>query len=166
MTCQLKSTDCVREISKWKPKAGRASRLSIVAVLAAPLVAAPPAAADSATLTEAVMAVRAVSCGPLRFDPIVEQAAADINDSTDKWLNHVARAAPVSESLPLLKDLGYGGSKSTFVLGAGRNAADSIKALLIQGYQEIPDCSYVDYGVSSLHNVAKDMILTVLVLAA
>lgn len=166
MTCQLESTDCVRAIPARKRKAGRVSRLAIIAVLAAPLAAAPPAAADSATLTEAVMAVRAASCGPLRFDPIVEQAAAEINDSTDKWLNYVARAAPVSESLPLLKDLGYEGSKSTFVLGAGRSAADSIEALLIQGYQKIPDCSYVDYGVSSLHNVSKDMILTVLVLAA
>jgi hypothetical protein len=149
-----------------KRKAGRASRLAVVAAMAVPLAAAPPAAADSATLTEAVMAVRAVSCSPLRFDPIVEQAATEINDSTDKWLDHVARAAPVSESLPLLKDLGYGGSKSTFILGAGRSAADSIKALLLQGYQKIPDCSYADYGVSSLHNESKDMILTVVVLAA
>jgi hypothetical protein len=127
----------------------------------------PSATADPAdSLTVALMAARGVSCAPLTPNPIVQQAAAEINDSTDKWIDHTARAAPVSESTPVLKDLGYGGSKSTFILGAGRSSADSIKALLLQGYLKIPDCSYVDYGVSSLHNESKDMILTVVVLAA
>ena len=168
MRCRLTSPGCPQRSPAWHRSARRASWLAVVAVMAATVSAAPPAAADSTdTLTDALMAVRGVSCGPpLRFDPIVEQAAAEINDSTDKWIDNVARAAPVKESTPLLKDLGYGGSKSTFMLGAGRSSADSIKALLLQGYQKIPDCSYVDYGVSSLHNDSKDMILTVVVLAA
>lgn len=167
MTRQLTNTGSARGNPARKRKAGRVSRLAVVALMAAPFAPAPTATADSTdSLTEAVMAMRAAACGPLRLDPIVEEAAAEINDSTDKWIDHVARAAPVTESLPLLKDLGYGGSKSTFVLGAGRSAADSIKALLLQGYRKIPDCSYVDYGVSSLHNESKDMILTVVVLAA
>jgi hypothetical protein len=167
MRCRLTSPGCPQRSPEWHRSARRASWLAVVAVVAATVSAAPPAAADSTdTLTDALMAVRGVSCGPLRFDPIVEQAAAEINDSTDKWIDHTARAAPVKESTPLLKDLGYGGSKSTFMLGAGRSSADSIKALLLQGYLKIPDCSYVDYGVSSLHNDSKDMILTVVVLAA
>jgi hypothetical protein len=68
--------------------------------------------------------------------------------------------------MPLLKDLGYGGTASAMLVGAGSTSADSIKALLLQGYLKIPDCSYVDYGVSSLRNASKDMILTAVVLAA
>jgi hypothetical protein len=167
MTRQLTSTGSARGNPARKRKAGRVSRLAVVALMSAPFAPAPPSTADSTdSLTEAVMAVRGVSCGPLRSDPIVAQAAAEINDSTDKWINNVARAAPVTESTPLLKDLGYGGSKSTYMLGAAHTAADSIKALLLQGYRKIPDCSYVDYGVSSIHNESKDLILTAVVLAA
>jgi hypothetical protein len=96
----------------------------------------------------------------------VQQAADEVNDSTDKWLNHDSRAIPVPDATPLLKDLGYGGTKSAILVGAGNTSADSIKALLLQGYLSIPDCSYLDYGVSSVHNASKDMILTAVVLAA
>jgi hypothetical protein len=72
----------------------------------------------------------------------------------------------VPDATPLLKDLGYGGTTSAILVGAGSTSADSIKALLLQGYLKIPDCSYVDYGVSLLHNAPKDLILTALVLAA
>lgn len=140
--------------------------LSAVAVmLAVSLGAAPPISADSATLAAAVNAARGTSCSPLKSDPLVEQAAADINESHNKWTDTVARAAPVTESTPLLRDLGYGGSKSTILVGAGSNDANSIKALLLQGYRDIPDCSYVAYGVSSSHNASKDMIFNVVVLA-
>jgi hypothetical protein len=133
---------------------------------AAGVSAMPAATADSAgSLTEALMAARAASCAPLSPDPTVEQAATEINKSTDRWIDHVARAAPISESAPLLKDLGYGGTKSTFILGAGRTPADSIKALILQGYRKIADCSYLKYGASSLHNDSKDLILTAVVLA-
>jgi hypothetical protein len=141
----------------------RASWVAVLALMAASVSAVPPATADSTNdLTAALTATRAVSCGPLRADPMVQQAAADVNDSNDKWLNHVARAVPVPDAMPLLKDLGYGGTKSAILVGAGKT---SIKALLVQGYLKIPDCSYVDYGVSSLRNASKDMILTAVVLA-
>jgi hypothetical protein len=166
MTFRLTRADDGPGRSAGRRRAGAAGRLAIIAAMAAALGATPPAAADADTLTAALMAARAASCPPLKRDPIVERAAFEVNDSTNKWIDHSTRAAPVSESLPLLRDLGYHGSKSTIVVGAGRTAAIAIKALIVQGYAKIPDCSYVDYGASSIHNESKDMILTTVVLAA
>lgn len=144
----------------------RASGVVVLALMAASVSAVPPATADPTDdLTAAVNAARAVSCEPLRANPIVQQAADEVNDSNDKWLNHESRAIPVPDAMPLLTDLGYGGTTSAILLGAGSTSADSIKALLLQGYLNIPDCSYVDYGLSSVHNASKDMILTAVVLA-
>lgn len=145
----------------------RASWVAVLALIAASVSVAPPATADSTgSLAAAVMAARGVSCGPLRANPMVQQAAEDVNESNDKWLNHAARAVPVPDATALLKDLGYGATTSAILVGAGSTSADSIKALLLQGYLKIPDCSFVDFGVSSLHNASKDMILTAVVLAA
>jgi hypothetical protein len=166
MTRRLMGSACFGNRHGGRRAARHAPWMAVLAVLAATVSAAPAHADSDDSLTDALTAARAVSCAPLRSDPIVHQAAAEINDSTDRWIDHVARAAPVSNSMPLLKDLGYGGSKSTFLLGAGRTSGESIKALILQGYSRIPDCSYLDYGVSSLHNASKDMILTVVVLAA
>ncbi|WP_111512225.1 hypothetical protein [Mycobacterium kyogaense] len=145
----------------------RVGTFASLLVMAASLSGMPSAAADPADgLTEALMAVRGVACGPLKSDPIVQQTAAEVNDSTDQWINHTARAAPVSEALPLLHDLGYQGSKATIVHGAGRNSADAVKALMLQGYRSIPDCSYRDFGASMIYNDAKGVFLTIVVLAA
>ncbi|MGB8407428.1 MAG: hypothetical protein WCE30_25535 [Mycobacterium sp.] len=141
--------------------------LALVAFSTASVSMAPLAVADSGdTLRAALLAARAASCGPLRSDPLVEKTAAEVNESTDKWINHEARTEPEADALPRLKDLGYGGSKATILTGAGATAADSIKVVLLQGYLAVPDCSYTDYGVSALHNTSKDMILTTIVLAA
>lgn len=136
-----------------------------IAILA--LAVAPPAAADTVDkLRAAVDAARAASCGPLRDDPIVAQAADEINRSNDVWLDQGARAVPVPDSLPLLKDLGYGGSRSTTLYGAGKNEADSIRALVLQGYLKIPDCSFSDVGVSVLQGNSAGWILSTVVLAS
>jgi hypothetical protein len=141
--------------------------VAVLALLAASVSALPPATADSTdSLRAALIAARGASCKPLRANPTVKQAADNVNDSTDKWLNHASRAVPVPDATLLLQDLGYPGTKSAILEGAGRTSADSIKALLLQGYLKIPDCSYIDYGVSSLRNTSKDLILTTVVLAA
>jgi hypothetical protein len=141
--------------------------VAVLAFTTATVSMAPSAMADSSdTLRAALMAARGAACGPLRSNPLVEKTAAEVNASNDKWLNHDARVAPESDALPRLKDLGYGGSKAAILIGAGATDANSIKALLLQGYLAIPDCSYTDYGVSAVHNTAKDMILTTVVLAA
>jgi len=141
--------------------------VALLAFTTASVSMAPSAVADSSdTLRAALLAARGASCGPLRSDPLVEKTAAEVNASNDKCLNHEARVVPEPDALPRLKDLGYGGSKAAILTGAGATDANSIKALLLQGYLKIPDCSYTDYGVSALHNTSKDMILTIVVLAA
>lgn len=127
---------------------------------------APVAVADTVdTLRAALVAARAVSCGPLQSDPLVEKTAGEVNESTDKWLNHDARTEPEADALPRLKDLGYGGSKAAILSGAGVTAAASIKVILLQGYRDIPDCTYTNYGLSVLHNSSTGRILTTIVLA-
>jgi len=136
---------------------------SAVAVLGSPM---PSAVADPvASLRAAVLQARGQSCGELRSDPLVEQAAQNVNRSTDEWLSFTARAVPVPDPLPLLHDLGYDGGKATMVLGAGNTEADAIKGLLLQGFDKIPDCAYTDYGVSVVKNETSGYFLTALVLA-
>jgi hypothetical protein len=144
-----------------------ASAVLVVTILAASVSLAPSAVADSAdSLRTGVMAVRAASsCGPLRSDPIVEQVADNVNQSTDSWMEFQGRAVPVPEPLPVLKDLGYGGNSATAVYGTGRVDADAIKGLLLQGYAKIPDCRYTDYGVSVMQNQRTALFIIVLVLA-
>jgi hypothetical protein len=145
----------------------RGSWAAVVAMTIMSVSVVPQAVADSSdTLRAALLSARGASCAPLRDDPMVEKTAEEVNDSTDKWLNHAARAVPVTDAMSVLKDLGYGGSKATILYGAGSNDLDATKALLLQGYLKIPDCSYSDYGVSALHNTSKDMTLLTVVLAA
>lgn len=132
------------------------------------LVAAAPAQAQTVDqLKDAVSAARAASsCGPLSNNPTIDQAALEISQSGDSWLDHTARAQPASDALPLLKDLGYQGSKATILYGAGRNAADSIKALVLQGFHDIPDCSYREFGAGVSQGNSDSWILSTVVLAA
>jgi hypothetical protein len=131
------------------------------------VAATPSAVADSTiSLRAAVAAARGTACGPLRSDPVVDQAAAEINETTDRWINYASRAVPETDALSPLKDLGYGGSKAAILSGAAKTDGDAIKATILQGYAELPDCSYKDFGVSALHNAKKDIILTTVVLAA
>jgi hypothetical protein len=146
---------------------GFSAAAAAVPLLAANTLSAPPAVADSAdSLRAAVSSVRSASCGPLRPDPLVEHTADDVNRSTAAWLDHAGRVAPVDDPLPLLKDRGFGGKKARLVQGAARTTADAIKALLLQGYLEIPDCSYTDYGVSVIRNRTTNYVLVAMVLAA
>ncbi|WP_293002303.1 hypothetical protein [Mycobacterium sp.] len=128
---------------------------------------APSAAADTTeTLRAAVSAARGAACAPLRSDPLIDKAAGKIDETTDRWINMTARAVPESNALPVLKDLGYGGTKATILSGAAQSPANAIKATLLQGFAKIPDCSWTDFGVATLHNAKKDMIFTTVVLAA
>lgn len=134
----------------------------VTGVLLAPAAHADP----TAQLTSALVQARAgSSCPALRFDPLAEQAAAKVNQSTQEYLDHAADQVPITDPLPGLKILGYGGSKATLVQGAALNAADSIKALLLLGYNKIPDCSYTDYGANMQYNEGSGYLLTAVVLA-
>lgn len=140
--------------------------IAAITVITVSLCAAPTAVADaSESLRSAVAAVRGMACGPLRSNPTVDQAAEAVNATTDRWINNTARATPETDALPLLKDLGYGGKVAKILSGAAKTDANAIKGVLIQGYAEIPNCGYTDFGVSALYNAKKDMTLTTIVLA-
>lgn len=135
-------------------------------VIAGSVVAVPAAKADTVQhLRDGVAGMRATSCEPLRDDPIVAQAAYDINRSNDNWIDQKSRAVPAPDALPVLQDRGYQGSTAATLYGAGKTEADSIKALLLQGYAKIPDCSFSDIGVSVLQGNSAGWILSTVVLA-
>jgi hypothetical protein len=140
--------------------------MAAIAFATAGICVAPPATADASdSLRAAVSAVPRAACAPLRSDPVIDQAAAKINATTDEWINFTARAVPETDALPLLKDLGYGGDRSAILSGAASTDANAIKVVILQGYAKIPDCSYSGFGVNAMYNAKKDMILTTIVLA-
>ena len=137
-----------------KHRRGHCITLAIAAtVLSAAAASQTPAAtADFAdNLKDAVMQARhGSSCEALRPEPLADQTAAIATQSTNTYLDHNARVIPVSDPLPILKDLGLSAGKAKLLQGAGKTQADAIKAILITGYKELPDCSYTAYGSSTL----------------
>ena len=71
-----------------------------------------------------------------------------------------------TDAVPILKDLGYPASKAKILSGSAHTAGDSIKATLLQGFADLPDCSYTDFGVATTYNAKKDVVLVTVVLAA
>jgi hypothetical protein len=138
-----------------------------VTVLSVGVSRAPSVLADSEeNLTDALASARAgTSCGPLRSDPIVGRVADKITQSNNDWLDHTATQVPISDPLPGLKILGYGGGKAKALQGAGKTEANAIKGVLLEGYDKIPDCSYTDYGVSMQRNERTGWYLGTAVLA-
>lgn len=108
---------------------------------------------------------RASSCGQLRYDAVAERVAEVINKSTDDYINHTATQIPISDPLPGLKDLGYGGKTTALLQGAAKTEGDAIKGALLEGYAAIPDCSYTDFGVSMRQNAPTGYTLASVVLA-
>ena len=139
---------------------------TIITAMGAGLLLASPVSADPApNLTAAVAAVRAgANCGPLQYDPMVEHAAEIVNRSTDDYINQTARNVPVSDPLPVVKDVGATGGKARSLQGAGNNDGDAIKGLLLEGYAAIPDCSYTSFGASMLWNAGAGKSIAVVVL--
>lgn len=143
-------------------------RLAVCALLiSGGIVVAPSAFADSVTrVQDAMVTARAgTSCQPLNYNPVVEKAAAIINRSTDDYIDHISTYQAITDPMPGLKDLGYGGNKAALLQGALSNEADAIKGALIQGHAAIPDCSYTDLGIDVRRNEATDNLLVVYLLA-
>ncbi|MGV0037069.1 hypothetical protein [Mycobacterium colombiense] len=141
-----------------RAKHRRSHRMAVVIAAAIAAAAsfspAPVATADFAdNLRDAVTQARQGSpCGALRPEPLADQTAAIAVRSTGNYLDHNARVIPVSDPLPILKDLGLDAGRAKLLQGAGQTEADAIKAILITGYKELPDCSYTQYGTSTSPN--------------
>jgi hypothetical protein len=135
--------------------------------LCAGALQAPSALADSvANLRDAVSSARGgTSCGPLRYNTVVEHVAEIINRSNVDYINHTATQVPIKDAAAGLIDLGYGGKRGVPLQGAATNEVDAIKGVLVEGYAAISDCSYTDFGVSMLRNESTGYTLASLVLA-
>jgi hypothetical protein len=142
--------------------------LIVVASLCGGVATAPAAHADSVVdFRDAVALLRSsAACAQLAYDPTVAQAAETANRSTVTYLAHTARAVPIEDPLPLLRDLGLPASKAKLLSGASReDDADAIKATILQGYAAIPDCTYTQFGVSIGLDDVSGYHLTSLILA-
>lgn len=153
-------------------------RLVTVTVFSAGLALAPPAPADPvADVREAIMTARGeTSCAPLRYDPLVEQAAEVFNRMSDDYLDHTAtrvqnkdtRPGSIPDPLPGLKDLGYAGTKAYLLQGAHHSDALAIKGAVLQGYasRKISDCSFTDFGADMRRNERTGYNVVSVILAA
>lgn len=141
--------------------------LTLGAALCTGVVLAPVASAATA-VEQAVAAARgASSCGPLRNDAAVQQAADIMNRSTRSYLNHTSGGHVPSEQpqpIALLKDVGVETDTAMALQGAGRTEHDAIKGALLQGYKAIKDCAYTEIGTSLLYEEQTGFVLAVAVL--
>lgn len=152
--------------------------LVTVTVYSAGLALAPAAPADPmADVKDAIASARSeMSCGPLRYHPIVEQAAEVFNRMTDDYLDHTATRVQnkdttpgsIPDPLPGLTDLGYAGTNAYLLQGAHRSDALAIKGTLLQGSAsgKISDCSFLDFGADIRRNDRTGYTLVSVVLAA
>lgn len=155
---------------KHCPQTRQRQRRPWIAVIGAVWVVAvslaPPAPADPiASLRVGVASLRNVtSCGPLRYNAVVTQAAESIARSTSDYLNHNATAQPIADAVPELRRLGYGGNKGHILQGHGEAETDAVKYVLLEGAAAKPDC-YTDFGVAVLTNASIGQVLASAVLA-
>jgi hypothetical protein len=130
---------------------------------------APPAMADPASsFTAAITAARGASCPPLRYDPTLQRAADIVNRSTEAYFDTTAPVTPADskpQPMPILKDFGSNASKAILLQGASINGGEAIKGAVVQGFATIPDCSYTDFGTSTIYSEATGYTLVVAVLA-
>ena len=140
---------------------------AMVSAASTTVVLSAPALADvTESLRSAVVQERAASsCGPLTANPLVEQAAYTMNKSTNDYLDHVATNAPITDPLPGLKILGYPGNKAIALQSGTHTQETAIKALILQGFDKIPDCSFTDFGLDVQRNGTSGYELMVVVLA-
>ncbi|MGN7780678.1 hypothetical protein ACTJJE_14290 [Mycolicibacterium sp. 22603] len=150
-------------------RARRTGALLAVAAWAGTVVAAPVAADPGSAFTTAVIAARsASSCEPLRYDPTLERAAGIVNRSTESYFDMTSAVIPADtapQPLPILKDLGSPAGRATLLQGASATAGMEIKGAIVQGFTTIPDCSYTDFGTSTIYSESTGYTVVVAVLA-
>jgi hypothetical protein len=155
---------CSRQLQRF------AVGVTTTAVLAISL--APMSAADATgNLRSRVDSTHAAAgCPPYQTDPVLDELAQRNTAENDSYLLHTARVAPFENELnkqlmDLLRDKGYNASKAHLLVGYGHREADSIYALLLQGTDYLPDCTYSKYGVNALRNDSHGYVLTAVILA-
>ncbi|MGV0715554.1 hypothetical protein ABQE93_09125 [Mycolicibacterium sp. XJ662] len=131
------------------------------------LPAAPGSADTPAAVAQAVTQARGASeCSPLTYSPELERAAVIINSSTSDYLDHTGENIPADDPhpMPILAELGIEAENVHSLQGAGRDEADAVEGMLLQGYRTIPDCSYTEFGTSGLYEPQSGYFLVVAVM--
>jgi hypothetical protein len=90
----------------------------------------------------------ATQCSAFQSDPAVNQVAGIVNRSTSDYVVHQARHVPVTDPVPILRDVGSNAAKAIMLQGQAFSPGDAIKGAVLQGYAVISDCSYDRFGVS------------------
>ncbi|MDR3655972.1 MAG: hypothetical protein P4L48_09945 [Mycobacterium sp.] len=133
--------------------------MSTVLPIAAPATATATPIPD---LTQAVNAARSASnCSALQANSLAEKVAQMATQNTVDYEAHRVSAVPFTDPMPALKTIGYTGSKAALFAGFGSTEADSIRGALIQGRDNISDCSLTQYGVSSALDDAGNTVTSV-----
>lgn len=138
-----------------------------LAFAACALRAVPAGAEPAPAVEQAVAGVRGASaCGPLSYSPELERAAEIINRSTAAYLDHSAANVPADDPhpMPIISELGIEATNVHSLQAAGRDEADAIRGLLLQGYKTIPDCSYTEFGATQLYEPQSGRVLAVALL--
>jgi hypothetical protein len=153
------------EMLKDRRRIANVTAVAVAAMSVGVLLCSPASADPPPRLKSAVEQLRgAGQCGPMQYDPIAEHTAEIVNRSTFDYLSQQARHVPVTDALPIFRDLGGTGGNAHILLGAGDNDGDAIKGLILQGHAAIPDCSYTGFGASLLWNEPAAKALTTVIL--
>lgn len=146
-------------------RTSRAMAMPTLIATAAMVMTPPAVATPSSSLGQAVETIRNGSqCPPLHSDPLVERVADMAAEGTSGYSSHRQAAVPFTDPLPALKAIGYPGDVALLLSGYGASEVDAVHALILQWRIAKPDCTYTDYGLSTLRDEAG-RVFTAVVLA-
>jgi hypothetical protein len=148
-------------------RATAAATLTVVTALAfAPLAASD----DTADLKSAVAAKRG-SCPALQPDPVLDQVAQNASLQTQKYASHTARFQPMTDPMPMLRQLSYPAGKAKLLSGFAdvHDVEDApqraIYGATLFGWDSIPDCSFTRFGADLTTDANTGITTTAVVLA-
>jgi hypothetical protein len=152
-------------VTRWR--LGAATTVTVVtAMVFAPLASSD----DTADLRSAVAAKRG-SCAALQPDPLLDQVAQNASLQTQKYANHTARFQPMTDPMPMLRQLSYPAGKAILLSGFA-NVHDfedapqrAIYSATLFGWDTIPDCTYTRYGADLTTDANTGITTTAVVLA-
>jgi hypothetical protein len=104
----------------------------------------------------------------LRYDPTLERAADIVNRSSEAYFAMTSPVTPADskpQPLPILKDLGSSAGRATLLQGASKTIGMDVKGAIVQGFATIPDCSYTEFGTSTIYSESTGYSMVVAVLA-
>lgn len=132
---------------------------------------APAASADTTADLRSAVSARRGSCPALQLDPVLDQVAQTANLQTQKYVNHAARFEPMTDPMPVLRQLAYPAGKAKLFFGFAdvHKFVDApqkaIYGVTLFGSQDIPDCTYTRYGADVLSDPNTGKTTTAVLLA-